>query len=134
MAEKPLYKRGREQKALEALITFPTIKEAAQQSGMSESTLYRYLNDEEFKQAYRNAKKEIMRGVSNSIQMASTIAIKTLVDVMTDSKANAMARVTASSKMLDLAYQSHKDEDVYAELEDLREMVEAIKESKVKEL
>lgn len=134
MAEKPLYKRGREQKALEALITFPTIKEAAQQSGMSESTLYRYLNDEEFRQAYRNSKKEIMRGVSNSIQMASTIAIKTLVDVMTDSKANAMARVTASSKMLDLAYQSHKDEDVYAELEDLREMVEAIKESKVKEL
>lgn len=134
MAEKPLYKRGREQKALEALISFPTIKEAAQHSGLSESTLYRYLNDDEFKQAYRNAKKEIMRGVSNSIQMASTIAIDTLIDVMTNPKANAMARVTASSKMLELAYQSHRDEDVYAELEDLREMVEIIKENKVKEI
>ncbi|GEK35449.1 hypothetical protein [Kurthia sibirica] len=131
MAEKPLYKRSREQKAIEALIMFPTIKEAAAHSQLSESTLYRYLNNDDFKESYRNAKKEIMRGVSNSIQMASMIAIRTLIDVMENPKANAMARVTASSKMLELAYQSHRDEDVYAELEDLKEMVEAIKGSKV---
>lgn len=129
MTGKALNKAERERKALEALLICPTVKEAAEQSGLSESTLYRYLGKDEFKEAYRKTKKEIMRTTSNQIQLTALIAIETLKEIMQDKKAVGMARVTAAKTVLDLSYQTHRDEDIYTELEELRELVEAIKGS-----
>lgn len=130
MTEKPIHKEEKERKALEALIMFPTIKEASEKSGLSESTLYRYLSDEEFKSNYRSMKKEMIRGISNTIQRSAYTAIETLMDVMNNPKAMAMARVTAAKTILEMTYQSHEKEDILTELEELREAVEMIQSEK----
>lgn len=133
MADKRRFSKAeRQQKALEALITYPTVREAAKQSGLSETSLYRYLRDDsEFKEAYREKKREIMRGTSNMIQQTAQTAIQTLIDVMQDFEAPAASRVSAAKAILDMSYATHRDEDVYNEIEELREMVELIKQNEM---
>ena len=47
----------RMQKALSALLSAATIKKAAELSGIGETTLHRYLQDEGFQQEYRTARR-----------------------------------------------------------------------------
>lgn len=112
---------AKQNKALRAIITTPTIKEAADVSGISERTIYRYINDPQFMTAYRSLKSEIMRGVTNKIQLSSTTAIDTLVDVMENSKSD-IARVQAASKILDLTYQTYETEDLEARLDAIEKL------------
>lgn len=97
------------------LITQPTVRDAAQAAGVSESTVYRYLNEPAFQQAYQSLKSEIMRGTTNKIQLSAGIAIDTLITVMQTSKSD-MARVMAASKILEMAYTAYEKEDLEARI------------------
>ncbi|WP_257349060.1 hypothetical protein [Pseudalkalibacillus decolorationis] len=108
--------------AVMALLTEPTIKQAAEKVQVNEATLYRWLQLEGFQDMYKNAKRQAVEQATARLQQSSTLAVNTLNDVMSNPKAAAMARVTAAKTVLEFAYKAY-------ELDELQERVEALEES-----
>src|SRR5215813_95705 len=93
----------KQEQAIAALLSYPTIGEAARATGISESTLLRWLQQEEFQTHYRDARREAIGQAIANLQKASSEAVKTLQDVMKDTTAPAPARVSAAKIVLDTA-------------------------------
>jgi hypothetical protein len=49
---------GKQEKAIVALLAHETLKDAAKQAGISEPTLWRYMQDESFQAAYKLARRQ----------------------------------------------------------------------------
>jgi len=104
-------------KALGALLHESTLEKAAAACGTSESTLIRWLKDEKFKAAYRDAKREIVAHATTLLQRACGAAVEVLVKVATDETAPASSRVSAARTILDLSVRSIEVEDLAARVE-----------------
>lgn len=112
--------------AIIALLKEPTIEKAAQQLGVAESTLYRWLNDESFKAEYKAAQRQALGRASARLKVNAVKAVETLEDVMTSPKPQAMARVAAARAFLEFALKLH-------ELDDLQERIEALEAAQGKQ-
>lgn len=64
--------------AIAALISAGTIKEAAQNCGISEATLWRWLQKPEFQTAYRAARRQLVEHAISELQAAMGEAVMTL--------------------------------------------------------
>jgi len=73
--------RKREE-AIAALLTHPTIAEAAQVAGIGEKTLRRWLRDPPFTADYRRAREEGLRGTLTRLQSLMGKALTTLERAM----------------------------------------------------
>lgn len=114
-------RRSRQEQALIALIQQPTIKEAAEVSGISQPTLFRYLQDAEFRQEYHKAKRSLLEAALGDLQKASSEAVATLREVMADKEAGASSRVQAARAILAFAIQTGELEDILRRLEVVEE-------------
>lgn len=112
--------------AVLALMTEPTLKEAASKVGVSETTIYRWMQLDEFKTMFRNAKRQAVGQATARLQQSSTLAVETLNEIMANKKASPMARVTAAKTVLEFAYKAY-------ELDDLSERLESLEEALNKE-
>ncbi|MGA2400970.1 MAG: hypothetical protein ABSG91_04595 [Syntrophobacteraceae bacterium] len=94
---------GKKTRALSALLSCKSVEEAAQQAGVSKTTLFRWLReDEEFQSEYTKAGSQLMEEVLRQLQQICTGAVETLADVMADGEATASSRVTAARATLEL--------------------------------
>jgi hypothetical protein len=93
----------KDEQAIAALLSFPTIGEAATAVGISESTLWRWLKNPVFAQAYREARAAAVSQSLARLQQVSSKAVDTLEDVMKDTEAPHAARVTAAKTVLEMA-------------------------------
>lgn len=66
------------EQAIVALLAHPTIPEAAKSCGMSETTLWRWLQREDFQKQYREAQNKVFDGALGSLQGAMTEAVDCL--------------------------------------------------------
>ena len=73
---------AREQ-AILALLAHPTIPEAAKACGVGEVTLWRWLQEPAFRDAYRQARRQVLEGAIGSLQQAATEAATTLRALLT---------------------------------------------------
>jgi transposase len=71
-------KQSNKEKALNALLNSPSIREASKQSGLSEETIYRYLKDAEFKAEYQAARRRIFEQNIFKLQSLHDEAVETL--------------------------------------------------------
>lgn len=71
-------KQTNKEKALNALLNSPSIREASRTSGLSEETIYRYLKDTEFKQEYTTARRRIFEQNIFKLQSLHNQAVETL--------------------------------------------------------
>lgn len=109
--------------AVLSLLTANTHEEAAKQSGVSVSTMYRWARyDGEFQEIMREAKRQAMSNAIGKIQKACTDAVEVLIEVAKNKKAPAMARVVAANSLLDKAFDAMKTEEIVQRLERLEEM------------
>jgi hypothetical protein len=106
--------------AIVALLNQPTITLAAEDAGISETTLWRWLQREDFAKTYREARKQAVNQAIAHIQRISGEAVNTLREVMNDGKKET-ARVTAARAILELTLKAY-------EIEDLEERLEALEE------
>ena len=106
--------------AIVALLNQPTITLAAEDAGISETTLWRWLQRGDFAKAYREARKQAVNQAIAHIQRISGEAVNTLREVMNDGKKET-ARVTAARAILELTLKAY-------EIEDLEERLEALEE------
>ncbi len=69
------------QKILIALIETSSVREAAKVSGIAEATVYNYLRDPEFKNEYRNARRETVESAIAMMQNAASEAVDRLKEL-----------------------------------------------------
>lgn len=107
-----------------ALITSSTTKDAAQVCGVSEVTLWRWLQVEEFQQAYMTARREAVRLAIARLQQTSGEAVEVLRDVMKDTTVTPAARVTAAKTILEMSIKAVEIEDMAIRLAELERQFE----------
>ena len=107
------------EQAIAALLNERTIVKAAERVGVGEVTLWRWLQQNDFKAEYRKARREVVGVAVGRLQQASCEAVQTLCDVMADSNAPASSRVSAARNVLELAMKA-------VELEDLEERISVL--------
>ena len=109
--------------AILALVTEPTIADAAKKAGISHATLHRWLQIKDFKDAYREAKREAVSAAISRLQQTATEAVDALRDVMNDTESPASARVSAARSILEIAIKAVELEDFERRLEALERMI-----------
>ena len=113
--------RKREQ-AISALLTAPTVGDAAEVVGIGSSTLHRWLHEVEFRAAYLTARREIVGHTTAMLQQVSARAVVCLVEIMEHKENPPSSRVAAARAVLDLAYRGLEMEDLSARLDRLEGM------------
>lgn len=89
------------EKALEALLSSKSIKEASEKSKISERALYKYLNeDKEFLATYRELRANTLRSIADRIGDKAIRAVDILVDIMEHSEKE-YTRLRACGMVLD---------------------------------
>lgn len=104
-----------------ALLAEPTIRAAGEASGVSETTLWRWLQLSEFQRRYRAARRQIVESSIGRLQKSCDDAVHALRMIITDQSAPAAARVAASRVVLEQSLRA-------LELEDLTERIERLEE------
>jgi transposase len=103
--------------AIVALLAHPTIPEAAKAAGVSETTLWRWLQREDFQKRYRDAQDKVFDGALGSLQGAMTEAVDCLrrnLDCGTPS-----AEVQAAKAILDFTLKARELLDITARVKEL---------------
>lgn len=104
-------------KAITALLTHPTIRDAAKECNISEPTLWRWLREAAFQTAYRQARRQLVEQAMGELQAACTEAAATLRRNLTCGMAN--VEVSAAKTILDQAVKAVELADMEARLEEL---------------
>jgi DNA-binding MurR/RpiR family transcriptional regulator len=118
-------KRGHKQElAIATLLTSPSIADAASAIGISEATLWRWLQDTDFQENYRAAKRQVLSQSISSLQNATSDAVRTLQDVMRDDGAPHSARNQAAKTILEFAFRGIEAEEVETRLAALEKAME----------
>jgi hypothetical protein len=92
-------KQNNHEKALTALLNSTSITDAATKCGLSERSLYRFLEDDDFKNEYEQAKRQIVESAVFGLQQAANEAVETLRRNLTCD--NPQAEIRAAQLILD---------------------------------
>ncbi len=95
-------------RAIQSLLKEPTTAKAAKAAQISEVTLFRWLQNPAFSEAYREARERILEGTLTLLQSASVEAVEVLRKVMKDAKTPASSRVTAARSILELSFKARE--------------------------
>ncbi len=110
---------AKQERALLALLEHGTIAEACKVVGVSDVTLWRWLQLPEFQKAYRASRRQVVEGAIAQLQNDCTIAVRVLREVAEDVHAPASARVSAAKTILEQSISA-------VELIDLQERIEQL--------
>jgi len=75
-------KQSNREKSLIALLETTSVRQAAEKCGLSERTLFKFLEDADFKAEYRNARRQTVESAIAKIQNAASEAVERLRDLM----------------------------------------------------
>ena len=106
---------GQEQVIL-ALLSEPTVRKAAEATGVGERTIHRWLEDPEFSAAYRKARRQAFNQAIAVCHRFTPVALQTLAKIMVNEKASDSSRVSAANAILKYGRDS-------IELDDLAERI-----------
>jgi hypothetical protein len=111
----------RRERAIQALLECDSQKEAARNVGIGEVTLWRWMQEPEFNQAFREAKRRVLDEALITLQKATGKAISALVSILDDQEKPASARVTAARTILETAVKTIQFEDLEARVHELEQ-------------
>jgi len=117
--DKRLHLKGKQAKGIQALLSADTIDKAAELTGVTRNTLYRWLKDDFFVHELNQAKRQLVQHSILKLQQATKDAVKTLNDICNDKKASPAARVSAAREILNNTIKS-------IELEDIEERIKSL--------
>jgi hypothetical protein len=98
--------------AIVALLSDPGLTGAAKAAGVGKATLWRWMQQPAFREAYRRARREAVEQARARLQQASGEAVEALRDVMNDQEAPHASRVSAARTVLDMAMQATSEEEI----------------------
>ena len=112
---------NKEQIILNALLAYPTVREASEATGIPESTIYLRLRNAEFKQKYKQAKDEMLHSTTTYLQSKLHEATGTIVDIMNDTETASQVRINAARAVFDYCIRLTEQTDIIRRLEALEE-------------
>ncbi|QNO15323.1 hypothetical protein HYG86_11375 [Alkalicella caledoniensis] len=101
------------------LLTSPSMKEAAEKSGVSVSTIYRLKKQPSFQKILKNVKDDIFHEAMNKAQGYCLDSLETLKNIMLDEEATDSSRVSAARSILELGLTMYEDENIVQRLKEL---------------
>ncbi|NLI22315.1 MAG: hypothetical protein GX418_12330 [Clostridiales bacterium] len=105
------------ERVLAALLSSTTRKEAAIKAGVSERTVYEYLQDADFAARYAALRKGLVTDAAAQLQQGLSPAIATLRAIVTDGQADIRVRVASARALLEYGIKYSELSDVYTQLE-----------------
>ena len=111
----------KQEKAISALLSQPTIEAAAASLRINPATVHRWLQEPAFADAYRSARRDAVGQAVTRLQQVSGGAVAVLVQVMADKSTPAGTRVNAAKTVLEFSFRA-------VELEDLAERIAALEQ------
>jgi hypothetical protein len=91
----------RQERVLMALLSEPTIAAAAAANEVDPATIYRWLREPTFADAYAEARRDVMRQALVKLQALAGRAVDVLAAIMDDTTVRDAARITAARAILD---------------------------------
>lgn len=116
-----------QERALAALLSSRTHKEAALAAGVSETTLWRYMQDETFARQLREARRRARSHLSIRLEGASEDAVTILCELMAKESVPAPSRISAIRTVLEYSYRAEMD-DFQARMEEWEKFIKAKQE------
>lgn len=110
------------EKAIMALLTEPTVRQAAEKAGIGQATLFRWMQDPEFDEQYRTAKGLAFTQAINRLQQSTGKAVDTLNEVMDDGDAPPASRVSAAKTILELGIKVREQDEFEKRLAELEKL------------
>lgn len=110
---------------ISALLTCPTIKQAAESVGLSEQAVYSRLRKVDFRTKLQNARTTQFQVISSKLEDANFVALDTLINILDDKETSAGIRVKAARTLLDLSLKNREQIDVISRIENLEEMLKS---------
>lgn len=104
------------ERALQALLTHPNKKLAAESIGITPRTMTTYLSDPEFQAAYKAAFGELVKDATRQAQRALSPALSALVGIVQDENENSSARIAAARTLLEYGLRLTEITDILQEL------------------
>lgn len=111
-----------QRRAIEALLSQPTIRDAAKASDLGETTLYRYLREDAFKTELRQRQDEIITATTAALVGLSGEAVETLRNLLEDKEAPPSVKARVA-----LGWLQHTRETL--KLSDLADRVQRLEET-----
>lgn len=113
-------------KFLSALIQCQTIKEAYEKVGISHTTAYRWMNEnEEFKTALRKRKTDLLNDVSISMQMGFSDAVNELLQIIRNKDASDQVKINAIDCLFRNARPIIEEVEILSRLQKIEEGLKA---------
>jgi len=106
-----------QQRALQALLTQPNKKAAAQAAGITARTMTSYLADPNFQKEYKKAFGQLVQDATRQAQQALSPALSALRDIVEDEEESSSARIAAARSLLEYGLRMTEFSDILAELE-----------------
>src|ERR1043165_5346866 len=114
----------KQEKALAALLARGEGKAAAKDAGVGETTLWRWLKDSAFAEAYRAARCKLLEAGAASLTANVAKAAKVLVDIAESKDAPASARVAAARAIIEGAHKTVETLDLLPRVAELEKFLE----------
>ena len=112
-------KTNKTEKIIAALLSFPTVKEAAKNLKMAESTIYNYLKDNKFKMKYDEAKTVMLNQTTGYLQSNMATASENIVNMINDKEVPSQIRLNASKIVLEYGLKLTESVDILPRIEQL---------------
>lgn len=109
----------KKEKALAALLTHATKKEAAEAAGIDPRTMRRYFDDADFQRAYKAAFGGMVEDAARQAQQAIAPALSTLREIAEDGEADAQPRISAARSLLEFGLRMTEQLDILDRLTEL---------------
>ena len=112
-------KNSKRELLLSALLTNPTIKEAALSVGIPETTAYSWLRKPDFAEEYKKRKRQAVSEASDYLQSRISAATKIIDDIMSDTETPPQVRLNAAKAIIDTSYKIIEQAEIIARIEAL---------------
>lgn len=110
---------AKQHRAISGLLSEPSIRQAAKVADVPEKTLFNWLKNGEFSEAYRAARRESVQQATARLQYASSAAVSILCQLMTHETVHASIRLSAAKTILELSIKTLEIDDLAARLDAL---------------
>lgn len=114
----------KQQNFLVAVLEEETIDKAIKSAGVSRSTAYKYLDDEDFKRELSMQRRRMVNGISNQLTQHGRKAVDTLAKNLNDPESTAANRNQAAKIILEFIYKNHEIENVIERLDAVEELID----------
>ena len=99
-----------------------TVSATAHATGISEVTIYKYLNEPEFKAEYEARLKGLIDDSCRTLQSNMNMAVNELIEIVKDKNNKAQIRLNAIDMLLRHAYKQTELVDILARLDALEDL------------